>query len=81
MLFKATKNRLFNDIWCYLVIVVLTEKLAFPNKQLKGVYCILTLFEKKMKIMDFSFYDDNSFLLIWLVVSSFVFSGFPIGKL
>ena len=34
MLFKTTLNCLFNGIWCYLVLVVLTEKYAFFNKQL-----------------------------------------------
>ena len=31
---KATVKWLFNDLWCYLPMLVLTEKLLFFNKQL-----------------------------------------------
>ena len=41
MPFKTTVNWLFNDTWCYLVIVCFDWKLAFFFKQLWGAYCIL----------------------------------------
>ena len=41
MLFKTTVNCLFNDIWCYLVIIACFDwKIGVFNKQLQRVYCI-----------------------------------------
>ena len=48
---KTAVNSLFNNLWCYLVIVVLMEKLAFSNKQLQGFIISISSYKnRKLKV-------------------------------
>ena len=48
---KTAVNSLFNNLWCYLVIVVLMEKLAFSNKQFQGFIISISSYKNcKLKV-------------------------------
>ena len=40
MLFKTTVNWLFNDMWCYLIIVLFDWKIAVFQQTVVRVYCV-----------------------------------------